>query len=229
MKLVQKMFSSAYVLIVVMFFISAITLVIFSLGELWNAISAAGDGNRQSRFVSVLECIGLLTIAVAALELGQTILEEEVQRSSSISAPTRVRRFLSRFIVVVVVALSIECLVAVFQFIHDAPELLPQAASVGVAAAALLAAWGLFVKLNIAAETLEPEAMKTAKQEDVKVDASNGEQGKAENPTGIDDSRSPISPDPAGKPGAAGKPGPAGDPGFADDAAIPPRGDGTGV
>lgn len=173
MKFVQKLFEAGYVLIAAMFFISAMTLVIFSLGELWGAIRPAQVVTTQARFVAVLECIGLLTIAVAALELGQTILEEEVQRSSSISAPTRVRRFLSRFIVVVVVALSIECLVAVFEFIHDSPELLPHAAAVGVAAAALLAAWGVFVRLNIAAETLEPEAMQDAKDEDDDVEASN--------------------------------------------------------
>jgi hypothetical protein len=189
MKFVQKIFASAYVLIVSVFFVSAITLVIFSLGELWSAISPAGDVTMQVRFVAVLECIGLLTIAVAALELGQTILEEEVQRSSSISAPTRVRRFLSRFIVVVVVTLSIECLVAVFEFIHDSPHLLPHAASVGLAAAALLAAWGVFVRLNIAAETLEPHAMKTVKDEDDKVDRSNGEDGEADESLRPDDAR----------------------------------------
>jgi hypothetical protein len=171
-KFVQQIFQWAYIFIVVVFFISAITLVVFALGEIWGAIRPAGEVNMQSRFVAVLECIGLLTIAVAALELGQTILEEEVQRASTISAPTRVRRFLSRFIVVVVVALAIECLVAVFGLIHDAPHLLPHAASVGVAAAALLAAWGVFVRLNISAETLEPEAMKQAKDEDEKIEAS---------------------------------------------------------
>ena len=62
------------------------------------------------------QSIGLLTIAVVALELGQTILEEEVLREAQVSAPTRVRRFLSRFMVVIVVALSIETVVAVFEF-----------------------------------------------------------------------------------------------------------------
>ena len=173
MKTIQKFFASAFILIVAVFFISAVTLVIFALGELWGAIRPSEAVPMQTRFVAVLECIGLLTIAIAALELGQTILEEEVQRSASISAPTRVRRFLSRFIVLVVVALSIECLVAVFEFIHESPELLPHAASVGVAAAALLVAWGAFVRLNIAAETLEPEAMRVAKKEDMKVHAEN--------------------------------------------------------
>jgi hypothetical protein len=178
-KLVQKLFESAYILIVAVFFISAIALVMFALGELWGAIRPAEEVAMQMRLVAVLECIGLLTIAVAALELGQTILEEEIQRSSPISAPTRVRRFLSRFIVVVVVALSIECLVAVFEFIHESPELLPHAASVGIAAATLLAAWGVFVRLNIAAETLEPEAMKDATDEDQKVDAAAGTETEA--------------------------------------------------
>jgi len=68
------------------------------------------------------------------------------------------------------VALSIETLVAVFQFIHEAPAHLPYAATIGLVAAALLAAWGLFIRLNQSAEQLEPEAMEEAKQEDAKVE-----------------------------------------------------------
>jgi hypothetical protein len=70
---------------------------------------------------------------------------------------------------VLVVALSIEALVAVFQFSHESPAHLPYAAAIGLMAAALLAAWGLFIRLNRSAEELEPEAMKQAKQEDTKV------------------------------------------------------------
>ena len=145
MKFFQRLFESAHVLIVAMFFVSAMTLVFFAFGELWGAIRPSGEvsmhrASCSARMHRPADHRG------RALELGQTILEEEVQRSSPISAPTRVRRFLSRFIVVVVVALSIECLVAVFEFIHDAPDLLPHAATVGLAAAALLAAWGVFVR-----------------------------------------------------------------------------------
>jgi putative Mn2+ efflux pump MntP len=114
----------------------------------------------------------LLTVAVAALELGQTIIEEEVQREAQMSAPTRVRRFLSRFMIVLVVALSIEALVAVFQFSHEAPEHLPYAASIGLMAAALLVAWGVFIWLNQSAERLGPEAMEQTKQEDKKMEQS---------------------------------------------------------
>ncbi|MGH8566255.1 MAG: hypothetical protein ACREXW_20120 [Gammaproteobacteria bacterium] len=102
----------------------------------------------RERFNAVLESIGLLTIAVVALELSQTILEEEVARQVQVSSPTRVRRFLSRFMVVVIVALSIETLVAVFEFAHEDASQLPQAASIAVAAGVLLAAWGIFIRLN---------------------------------------------------------------------------------
>jgi len=141
--------------------------------ELWNGINPMGDVVLRSRFNAVLEAIGLLTIAVAALELGQTVLEEEVLREVHVSVPTRVRRFLSRFMIVVVVALSVETLVAVFHLVHDDPALLPQGASVGIAAAALLAAWGLFIKLNKSAEELEPEAMEQIKQEDRELESGN--------------------------------------------------------
>ncbi len=54
------------------------------------------------------------------------------------------------------------------------PAHLPHAAAVVVSAAALLAAWGVFVTLNRRAEELEPESMEAAKQEDLEVQAIEG-------------------------------------------------------
>jgi len=170
MKSVKPLFSAVYLVIVFLFFCCAVFLVSLAVFELWHGVNPTADVARRERFNSVLEAIGLLTIAVAALELGQTVLEEEVMRSVHVSAPTRVRRFLSRFMIVVVVALSVETLVVVFQLVHENPALLPQAASVGLVAATLLAAWGVFIKLNRSAEELEPEAMEEAKREDQEVE-----------------------------------------------------------
>lgn len=166
MRIVRGLFAIGYSAIVLLFFACGIALTFFAVQELWDGINPADGADSRARFNAILEAIGLLTIAVAALELGQTILEEEVQREAHMSAPTRVRRFLSRFLIVVIVSLSIETLVAVFRFIHDAPERLPQASMVGLATAALLAAWGVFIWLNRSAEELEPEAMEKAKSED---------------------------------------------------------------
>lgn len=170
LKVTRTIFAVGYVGTVILFVCCGLSLIVLAGFELWHGLNPVAELPLRERFNSVLESIGLLTIAVAALELGQTILEEEVQREAQVSAPTRVRRFLSRFIVVVVVALSIESLVSVFELAHDDPSRLPQAASIAVAAGILLAAWGLFIRLNKSAEELEPEALERAKREDSKVD-----------------------------------------------------------
>lgn len=169
MKVIQKTFALGYSIIIFLFICTAFALIAFAVMELWHGLNPSSALALRERFNAVLESIGLLTIAIVALELGQTILEEEVQRKVQISSPTRARRFLSRFMVVVVVALSIECLVSVFELAHEDPSRLPQAAAIGVAAGVLLAAWGLFVRLNKSAEELEPEAMAEAKGEDKKL------------------------------------------------------------
>jgi hypothetical protein len=183
MKLVQqflhRLFPAGHFVVSVLFLAAGFALIFLAGTHLWKGIQLFDEVELTARINAVLESIAILTVAVAALELGQTILEEEVQRGAQMSAPTRVRRFLSRFMVVLVVALSIETVVLIFRVGQESPELLPYVAHVGYAAAALLAAWGLFVWLNRGAEELEPEAMQAAKREDRKVEKSlKGEEQK---------------------------------------------------
>lgn len=168
-RIVDRIFQLGYVLVAGLFLVSGLVLIGLAAIELWQSIAGSRDASLSQRFDAVLDTIGLLTIAVASLELGQTVLDEEVLRESELSAPTRVRRFLSRFLIVVVVSLAVECLVSVFQVSHKDPTLLPYAASSGVAAALLLLAWGLFVRHNKTVEDLEPEAMREVQAEDRKV------------------------------------------------------------
>lgn len=169
MNVIRKFFAAGFVTITILFVVCAVALIAFSALELWHGLNPGSDLELRNRFNSILESVGLLTIAVASLELGQTILDEEVRREVEMSGPTRVRRFLSRFMIVIIVSLSIEFLVAVFQFIHDDPAQLPRAAAIGFATAALLASWGFFIRLNRSAEELEPRAMEDVKQEDEKL------------------------------------------------------------
>lgn len=173
-RLAHLAYAWTYRVIAAAFAACALLLVAFAGLEVFHGLSAERAA-LQVRFSSVLEAIGMLTIAVAALELSQTVWEEEVQRKALMSAPTRVRRFISRFMVVVVVALSIEALTAAFRFVHEDPGELMQAAAIAFGAAALLVAWGAFVRLNLAAEALEPEGMTQAKREDAKLDEKKAE------------------------------------------------------
>ncbi|GAB3397666.1 hypothetical protein NX774_19280 [Massilia agilis] len=168
MKFLIRFFSTVHALIAVLFTAISVLFIVVAARVGWNAV---GQDALESANQAI-EAIGLLAIAVVSLQIAQTITEEEVIRDAHISAPTRVRRYLSRFLVVVVVALAIEGLVGTFKSLHEAPETLPNAAAVLVAAAVLLAAWGVFIRCNKAAEELEPEAMEEAKKEDVKLEGS---------------------------------------------------------
>ena len=162
-----------------LFIVSAFALIAFAATQMWRAVMPGGGETITGRVEGVLDSIALLTIAVAALELAQTIFEEEILRGEHMSSPSRVRRFLSRFFVVLIVALTIEALVAAFRFCRNDPASLPYAATIGLTAAALLAAGGVFVRLSHSAEMLEPEALAAAKQEDAEVGDKGGKRGAA--------------------------------------------------
>ena len=169
MNAIHRIFPIAHFIISMFFVVCALALVVIAAIEIWAGVQPLAELALNERLNAILEGIAILTVAVAALELGQTLLEEEVQREAQMSAPTRVRRFLSRFMVVLVVAFSIESLVAVFKFSRENPAQLPYAAVIGLTAAALLIAWGVFVRLNRSVEELEPEAMAQVKEEDEKL------------------------------------------------------------
>ena len=169
MKWVMRGFSVIHAFVAALFACAAISLIGIAARTGWLAF---GNGFDLAAAQQIIEAIGILAAAVVALQIAQTIGEEEVVRGAHVSGPTRVRRFLSRFMVVLVVSLSIEALVAVFHFSRENPANLPYAAAIGITAAALLAGWGFFIRQNEVAERLEPEAMEAAKSEDRKIDES---------------------------------------------------------
>jgi hypothetical protein len=161
----MRVFALVHATMAVLFACAAVAMIYLATRMGWAALGGADQAASQQ----IIEAIGLLAAAVVALQIAQTIAEEEVIRAAHVSGPTRVRRFLSRFMVVLVVALAVEGLVATFKALHENPAQLPFAASVILATGALLAGWGAFIRFNRDAEELEPEAMAEAKLEDQKL------------------------------------------------------------
>ena len=165
MKFVLRLYAVAHGFMALLFAGAGLMLVVYAARAGWQA--SFGDWDYAAS-EAMVEAVGVLAAAVVALQISQTIAEEEVIRDAHISAPTRVRRFLSRFMVVIVVAIAVEALVTTFKA-RSEPELMLHAAALVTAVGLLLAGWGLFIRLNRYAEELEPEAMAEAKQEDRKL------------------------------------------------------------
>ena len=166
MKALLRTFSILHGVMAVLFACAAVMLIVIAAKV---GLVAFADALDRSAAQQIIEAVGLLAAAVVALQIAQTIAEEEVVRDAHISGPTRVRRFLSRFLVVVVVALAIEGLVATFKAAHEDAAQMLYAASMVLSAGVLLAGWGVFIRMNRYAEELEPEAMAEAKREDKKL------------------------------------------------------------
>ena len=166
MKLFLKAIAYLHGFIAVVLALAAVLMLASAVHTAWLAIY---DGFDEKAALAVIEAVGLVAVAVVSLQIAQTIAEEEVIRDAHVSAPTRVRRFMSRFLVVITVALSIEALIASFKALHEAPEQLYSASALVVAVGVLLTGWGAFIWFNRAAEDVEPEAMEEAKEEDAKL------------------------------------------------------------
>jgi len=162
-----RLFAAVHALIAGLFVCASLVLIAIAARVGWHSLGSGLDAGAAQ---GIIEAIGLIAVAVVALQIAQTIVEEEVIREAQVSAPTRVRRYLSRFMVVIVIALAVEGLVATFKALHEDLSQLPYAASILVSVAILLAGWGLFIQLNRSAEELEPEAMAEAKSEDKKLE-----------------------------------------------------------
>lgn len=167
MKTLIRLSAVIHAVITAFFVCAALILIVISINTGWLALRH--DGLNAAGAQGVIEAIGLLAVAVVAVQIAQTMAEEEIIRTVHVSAPTRVRRFLSRFMVVIVVALAIEGMVATFKALHENMGFLLHAASLLVAVGVLLAGWGVFIRLNRYAEELEPEAMREAQKEDKKL------------------------------------------------------------
>lgn len=147
-KISERLFALGFVAIVVLFAGCAFALIAFSAIELWSAVQPREALTLAKRFNSILDCIAMLTIAMAAMELAQTVVEEEFEPKLRLSAAARARRLLSRFLVVVIVSLAIESLVAVFKLVQEDPSQISEASYIAFAAAALLVAWGFFLRMG---------------------------------------------------------------------------------
>jgi len=94
-----------------------------------------------------------LTLALAIFDLGKTTLEEEVLLYKDILRHSSTRRTITRFIAVIIIAVSIEALLMIFKFaLNGGGEHIIEAVWIIIAAALLLVSLGVYVYLGSKAE-----------------------------------------------------------------------------
>lgn len=136
------------------FYLSAIVvLTFFSLVMIGTALWQAWSAFRTPDFVStMLSAVGLLVIAIAVFDVSKFLIEEEVLREAERRTPGQARRTLTKFMTIIIVAVSLEALVLIFDTGKTDITTLIYPASLLLTVIALVVGLGLYHKLSASAE-----------------------------------------------------------------------------
>jgi hypothetical protein len=110
---------------------------------------------------TLFEAIGFTTVSSAVFELARTMFDEELKSEVKMNAPRKIRHFISRFMTVIMISLSIEFLTMVFRYSHKPDEFLYlyEAAAVAAGIALVFVAWAYFNKTSVGVEEWEEKTI----------------------------------------------------------------------
>lgn len=126
---------------------SSISVVVFAL---WNMINCLY--NECEVLLVLLDFVGYLIISVAIFDVGRYLLEEEVFRERELRSPKEARQSLTKFMVIIVIAVTLEALLSVIRAGTKDVSLIIYPAALFFVATLLLVGLGLFQRLSVAAE-----------------------------------------------------------------------------
>ena len=69
----------------------------------------------ESVIPAMLNAVGLIIIALAVFDVAKFLFEEEIQRDKELRSPREARQTLTKFLTIVIIAVSLEALVFVFE------------------------------------------------------------------------------------------------------------------
>lgn len=139
-----------------LYIIAAFVLLLLSLAmvgmAIWEVISQIIVG--KSFLNQLLESVGLIIIAIAVFDVAKFLLEEQVLRERKLQHIAEARRSLTLFLTIIIIAVSLEALVIVFQNKQDVYLLVYPSALLAVAVFAVIGL-GIFQYLTRQAEEAE--------------------------------------------------------------------------
>ena len=133
----------------VYFFVS-LSLMLISLSmmgvaiyDIWHAVY------DQTRLViALLDAVGFIVIAMAVFDVSKFLLEEEVFKQRELGSPREARVTLTKFLVIISIAVSLEALVFIFDAARKDITLLIYPTLLLVAVVFLVIGLGVFHRLN---------------------------------------------------------------------------------
>jgi hypothetical protein len=146
-----------FYMIIILFTLISALMIMLAFFSLWITLTALPVFKLDSLF----EAIGFTTVSAAVFELARTMFDEELKSRTKMNAPRKIRRFVSRFMTVIIISLSIEFLTMVFRYSHKPDEFsyLYQSGVVAAGIALVFVAWSYFNKTSVGVEEWEDKCL----------------------------------------------------------------------
>lgn len=88
----------------------SLSMIAYALWEVWIAVHVG-----QSMIGKMLDAVGLMVISMAVFDVSKYLMEEEVFRAQrELSSPREARRTLTKFLVIIIIAVNLEAVVFIF-------------------------------------------------------------------------------------------------------------------
>lgn len=152
-KLLQSFSNYFFLLMGLSFLLAAMGTALYSFVGLIQCLM-----NQCKVIISLLDFAGYLIISVAIFDVGRYVLEEEVFRDRELRSPREARQSLTKFMVIIVIAVTLEALLSVIRAGTDDISLLIYPAILFFVATLLLVGLGVFQRLSVAAEVEAPSS-----------------------------------------------------------------------
>ena len=142
---------------------AALLLIIMSLLIMgWAVYEVIASIPLKGEFIPrMLQSVGAIVISAAIIDVAQYMIEEEVFMNKELRDPREARRTLTKIIVIITIAVSIEGLVYIFKAGTENMTLLIYPAFLLFVSAILIVALGVYQKLSA---TIEREELPTIKR-----------------------------------------------------------------
>jgi len=135
------------------FTLGALSTIVFSVAIIY--FGKSSGVSLADKLGYLFTAIGLTTIAVVVLDLAVTVYREMVTSEGEKRHPFRVRGSLTRFMMMVIIAVLIEGLIMLFKFSEtDRLHALPYVILIFAGALLLIIGLGIYLKLTIPVEKM---------------------------------------------------------------------------
>lgn len=138
-------------------------LILISLSLLimgWSVYEVITSIKNTTAFIPLmLQSVGAIIIAAAIIDVAQYMMEEEVFLNKELRDPEEARKTITKIIVIITIAVSIEGLVFIFKAGTKDLTLLLYPALLIAVSAVLIVALGLYQKLSATIEKSEKESV----------------------------------------------------------------------